>query len=228
IIDHHQVNMKNVKGDYIDIRPEMGATSTILTQYLTLMNVEIDEKLATALLYGIKTDTTDFTRGSTLKDLEAVKILYPKANHDVLSKIEMPLISAETFDVIAQAIKNRMVKGSYLLSNTGFIRERDTLPQAAEYLLNLEGISTVLVYGIINEKIHVSGRNRDSRINLGDVMQEAFGDIGQAGGHAHAAAAKISLGLFGRVKDKNSLTTLAEEAVVDRFFAIVGIVKKES
>jgi nanoRNase/pAp phosphatase (c-di-AMP/oligoRNAs hydrolase) len=226
IIDHHQVNMKNVKGDYIDIRPGMGANSTILTQYLTLMNVEIDEELATALLYGIKTDTNDFTRGTTPEDLEAVTILYPKANYEVLSKIETPLISAETFDVLAQAIKNRRVKGSYLLSNVGFIRERDTLPQAADYLLNLEGISTVLVYGIANEVIHISGRNRDIRINLGNAMQKAFGDIGQAGGHAHAAAAKISLGLFGRVKNKNSLLRLAEEAVVDRFFGTIGVQEK--
>lgn len=226
IIDHHQVNMKNVKGDYIDIRPEMGANSTILTHYLTLMGVEIDEGLATALLYGIKTDTKDFTRGATPDDLEAITVLYPKANHEILTKIETPLISAETFDVLAQAIINRRVKGSYLLSNVGFIRERDTLPQAADYLLNLEGISTVLVYGIANDEIHISGRNRDIRINLGNAMHKAFGEIGQAGGHPHAAAAKISLGLFGSVKDKNSLLRLAEEAVADRFLQTIGAQEK--
>lgn len=226
IIDHHQVNTKKVKGEYIDIRPGVGATSTILTQYLTIIGVEIDSDLATALLYGIKTDTKDFTRGATPEDLEAVMLLYPKAKHDVLARIESPLISAETFDVLAQAIKNRRVKGSYLLSNVGFIRDRETLPQAAEYLLNLEGISTALVYGIANNVIHISGRNRDVRINLGEVMHKAFGDIGQAGGHAHAAAAKISLGLFGSVKDKNTLLRLSEEAIVDRFFRVIGVQEK--
>jgi nanoRNase/pAp phosphatase (c-di-AMP/oligoRNAs hydrolase) len=228
VIDHHPVNMKRVKGEYVDIRPEVGATSTILTQYLTLMGLEIDSDLATALLYGIKTDTRDFTHGATPEDLEAVMLLYPKAKHDVLARIESPLISSEAFDVLAQAIKNRRVKGSYLLSNVGFIRDRETLPQAAEYLLNLEGIATALVYGIANEVIHISGRNRDVRINLGEVMQRAFGDIGQAGGHAHAAAAKISLGLFGSVKDKKTLLRLAEEAVVDRFFKTLGIGKGKS
>jgi nanoRNase/pAp phosphatase (c-di-AMP/oligoRNAs hydrolase) len=227
IIDHHQVDMRKVKGDYIDIRPAVGATSTIMVDYLTHLNREIDEELATALLYGIKTDTRDFTRGATAADLKAVAILYPKVNHDLLAKIGAPLMSAESLEVLGEAIKNRKVEGSYLMSNVGFIRDRETLPQAADYLLNLEGISTVLVYGVGKDVIHVSGRNRDIRLNLGDAMNKAFGEIGEAGGHAQAAAAKIPLGLFGAVKDKEALLKLAEEAIVDRFFQAVGIGEKE-
>jgi nanoRNase/pAp phosphatase (c-di-AMP/oligoRNAs hydrolase) len=227
IIDHHQVDMKKVKGAYIDIRADMGATSTMMTEYLVQLGLEIDEELATVLLYGIKTDTQDFTRGATPPDLSAVALLYPKANHDLLRKIESPLMSAETLDVLGEAIHNRNIKGSYLLSNVGFIRDRDTLPQAADYLLNLEGISTVLVYGVGKAVVHISARNRDIRLNLGKAMEAAYGDIGQAGGHATAAAAKIPLGLFGSVKNKEALLKLAEEAVTDRFFEVVGVEEKE-
>jgi nanoRNase/pAp phosphatase (c-di-AMP/oligoRNAs hydrolase) len=226
IIDHHQVETKEVKGDYIDIRPEVGASSTIMTNYLIHLHQEITEELATVLLYGIKTDTQDFTRGATPADLNAVAMLYPKADHDLLARIETPLMSSETLDVLGEAIKNRKVYGSYLLSNVGFIRDRDTLPQAADYLLKLEGISTVLVYGIGKDVIHISARNSDIRLNLGEAMNKAFGDIGQAGGHATAAAAKISLGLFGSVKDKTSLLKLAREAVTDRFLKVVGAGEK--
>jgi nanoRNase/pAp phosphatase (c-di-AMP/oligoRNAs hydrolase) len=227
IIDHHQVDMRKVKGDYIDIRPDLGATSTMMTEYLVQMGVEIDQELATVLLYGIKTDTQDFTRGATPPDLSAVALLYPKADHDLLRKIESPLMSAETLDVLGEAIHNRNIKGSYLLSNVGFIRDRDTLPQAADYLLNLEGISTVLVYGLGKDVVHISARNRDIRLNLGKAMEAAFGDIGQAGGHATAAAAKIPLGLFGGARNKEALLKLAEEAVTDRFFGVVGVEEKE-
>ncbi|MFQ5887056.1 MAG: hypothetical protein ACE5II_07460, partial [Anaerolineae bacterium] len=75
--------------------------------------------------------------------------------------------------------------------------------------------------------IHVSGRNRDIRLNLGGAMTKAFGEIGEAGGHAQSAAAKIPLGLFGAVKDKDALLRLAEEAIVDRFFNVVGIGEKK-
>ncbi len=227
VIDHHQVNKGNIKSEYVDIRPEVGATSTILTQYLLHANVEINEELGTLLLYGIKTDTQGFTRGATAADLNAVALLYAKANHELLAKIEAPLMSSETLDVLGEAIKNREIKGSFLMSNVGLISDRDTLPQAADYLLNLEGISTVLVYGVGKDVVHISGRTRDIRINLGDAMNMAFGDVGQAGGHATAAAAKIPLGLFGSVKDKQMLLKLAKEAVADRFLKVVGGVGKK-
>ncbi len=227
VIDHHPVDMKRVKAKYIDIRPDVGATSTILTEYLVRFKIDITEELATVLLYGIKTDTQDFMRGATPEDLKAVVMLYPKANHEILAKIETPAMSAETLDVLAEAIRNRRIEGSVLLSNVGFIRNRDTLPQAADYLLNLEGISTVVVYGLAKDVIHVSGRNKDIRIHLGEVMERAFGEIGEAGGHARAAAAKIPLGLFGSVTDKDTLLKLANEAIIDRFLKALGMKKKE-
>jgi nanoRNase/pAp phosphatase (c-di-AMP/oligoRNAs hydrolase) len=226
IIDHHPFDPSNVSADYIDIRPEIGATSTILTEYLTELEFEISEELATLLLYGIKTDTADFTRGTTPKDLQAVALLYPKASHDLLTKIKTPLMSSETIDVLGEAIKNRRIIGSLLLANVGFIRDRDTLPQAADHLLRLEGVSTVLVYGLSEDVVHISARNKDTRINLGDAIGQAFGEIGEAGGHAVAAAAKINLGLFGSAKDKGSLLKLAEEAITDRFLKIIGIEDK--
>ncbi|MBU2559774.1 NAD-binding protein [archaeon] len=226
IIDHHPVDREKVKGKYIDVRPEVGATSTILTQYLMHMGFDLTEELSTLLLYGIKTDTQDFTRGATLADLNAVAVLYPRANHDLLAKIQTPLMSSETLDTLGAAIKNRQIIGSHMISNAGFIRDRDTLPQAADYILRLEGISTVLVYGIAKDVVHMSARNRDIRINLGEAMQKAFGDIGQAGGHSTAAAGKIPLGLFGGVKDKSSLLRLVEDAVKDRFLKAVGAEEK--
>jgi len=223
IIDHHPYDPAAVSADYIDIRPEVGATSTILTEYLTELDFEISEELATLLLYGIKTDTADFTRGTTPRDLQAVALLYPKASQDLLTKIETPLMSSETLDVLSEAIKKRRIIGSLLLANVGLIRDRDTLPQAADYLLRLEGVSTVLVYGLSEDVVHISGRNKDTRINLGDAMGQAFGEIGEAGGHASAAAAKINLGLFGSAKDKGPLLRLAEEAITDRFLKVIGI-----
>ncbi|MFQ6137048.1 MAG: DHH family phosphoesterase [Candidatus Hydrothermarchaeales archaeon] len=228
VIDHHQINIGEVKAEYIDIRTDTGATSTILAEYAKHLEKELDRELATALLYGIKTDTQDFTRGTTPLDLRAVATLYPAADHDLIAKIEAPPMLLETMDVLGEAIRNRKVKGSYLLSNVGFIRDRDVLPQAADYLLNLEGISTVVVYGIGEGAIHLSARNKDIRINLGKLMEKAFGDIGQAGGHGTAAAAKIPLGLFGGVKDKDALLRLAEDAVTERFLKIVGVKGKKS
>lgn len=222
IFDHHPVSDVEVDADFVDIRPNVGATSTIMTKYLQELNVDIDSALSTALLYGIRTDTMDFKRNTESADLSAASFLYPLADHEVLEQLERPSMSIETLDVLGEAINNRQVIGSYLLSNVGTIRDRDTLPQAADYLLNLEGVFTTIVFGVSEERIFISGRSNDIRINLGEVLKRAFGE-GAAGGHNTAAAAQIPLGVFSDIKDRQTLLRLVDEAVVKKFLNAVGV-----
>ncbi|MDI6640306.1 MAG: DHH family phosphoesterase [Methanocellales archaeon] len=227
VIDHHPVEIEKVVAQYCDIRQNIGATATIMTRYLQELDIPISKELATALLYGIRTDTHEFKIETDPADLTAAAFLYPLADHDMLGKVEMPSMSTETLDILGEAIQSRRIKGSYLISNVGPIRDRDALPQAADYLLNLEGISTVIVFGLGDAHIYISGRNKDIRLNIGNAMNEAFGDIGSAGGHSTAAAAQIPLGVFSDVKDKQTIMRLAEEAVMKRFLAAVGEKEKE-
>ncbi len=224
VIDHHQANIEEIKAEYVDIRPNIGATATIMTKYLQDLEIPIKTELATALMYGIKVDTSDFRRNTDPADLTAAAYLYPLANHEILSKIETPSRSTEEIDVLGDAIKNREIKGSYLLSNVGYIRNRDALAQAADYLLTLEGITTTIVFGLGEEHIYISGRSRDVRVNIGKVMQDAFGES-QAGGHATFAGAQIPLGVLSGTKDKQTLMKLAEEVVVKRLLSVIGIQK---
>jgi nanoRNase/pAp phosphatase (c-di-AMP/oligoRNAs hydrolase) len=224
VIDHHQADADEVKAEYVDIRPNIGATATIMTRYLQELEIPVKTELATALLCGIKVDTDDFRRNTDPADLTAAAYLYPLANHDILSRIETPSRSSEEIDVLGEAIKNRQIKGSYLISNVGTIHNVDALAQAADYLLTLEGITTTLVFGLGEDRIYISGRSRDDRVNIGKVLQDAFGED-KAGGHATLAGAQIPLGVFSGTKDKQTLLKLAEEAVVKRFLSVVGMQK---
>lgn len=224
IIDHHAPpDMAAIQADFVDIRPDVGATSTIMARYVQEMGFELSGSMATALLYGIRTDTNEFKRNTTSFDLTAAAYLYSYADHELLSQIESPSMSAETLEVLGEAIRNKKIEGSYLISNVGFIYDRDTLSQAADHLLKLEGISTVLVFGLTDEKIYVSARSKDIRINIGEIIQKSFGDIGSAGGHQKTAAAQIPLGVFSGIKDKDTLLKLTEEAITRRFLTTVGI-----
>lgn len=227
VIDHHQANIEEVEAEYIDIRPNIGATATIMTKYLQELEIPFKTELATALLYGIKVDTDDFRRNTDPADLTAAAYLFPIANHDILNRIETPSKSTESIDILGEAIKNRQIKGSYLISNVGSIRDRDTLAQAADYLLTLEGITTTIVFGLGEDTIYISGRSRDDRINIGKILADAFGED-KAGGHASLAGAQIPLGVFSGTKDKQTLLKLAEEAVVKRFLTVIGINKEKS
>lgn len=221
IIDHHSYGDIEPYADFMDIRTNVGASATILTKYLQQMDIPVSKELATALLFGIRTDTNDFRRNTTSADFAAASFLHPLSDHDLLTQVETPSMSVETLDILSEAIRNRETYGTVLLSNVGTIRNRDTLPQAADYLLAMEGVSTVVVFGIMDDSIYVSARNDDIRVHLGDVMREAFGE--NAGGHPTAAGARIPLGVFSSAKDKQILQKLVEESVVKRFLSAIGV-----
>ncbi len=224
IIDHHRDVGHHEPGTvFSDIRPGLGATASILTQYLQELEIPVDRNVATGLLYGIRSDTRDFKRNVTPQDLSNAAFLLPLVDNDLLEKIMSPSLSQETLDVIGTAIRNRKIRSGYLFSNVGYVRNRDTLPQAADLLINLEGVNTALVYGITDEAIIMSVRNQDIRLHIGNVVSEAFGDIGDAGGHPNMAAATIPLSYFARVRDKDELLSLIIDPVLAKFTNIVGL-----
>jgi nanoRNase/pAp phosphatase (c-di-AMP/oligoRNAs hydrolase) len=226
VIDHYEPDADYDAG-FVDVRPNMSSTSTIMTKYIQEYDMNLDEAVATALLYGIRAETLDFKRETTPADLTAAAYLYPFANHDTLEQVESPSMSPETLDVLAEAITNREVQGSHLVSNAGFIREREALAQAAQHLLNLEGITTSAVYGIADETIYLAARSKDIRVNIGRVLDEAFGEVGQSAGHSTQASTEIPLGIFTGVdigdENRDLLLSLTEEAVKGKLFDAMGV-----
>lgn len=223
VVGHHETP-DEVPGEYVDVRSDIGAVSTILWSYLMELGLTPEPPLATALLHAIRVDTAAFTRKTTKEDLKAVAYLSPLTDIALLEAIENPPMSPETFDILARAISNRNVRGSYLVTCVGFLSDRDSLPQASDFLLRLEGIGTVITFGIVENEIQVSARSNDSRVNLGQVLQDAFGKD-KAGGHAQAAGGQIPLGILGQVDDRDELLTLVENVVTKQFFTAVGAVE---
>jgi nanoRNase/pAp phosphatase (c-di-AMP/oligoRNAs hydrolase) len=230
-IDHYEP-AEAVEAEFVDVRPNVSASSTILTKYIQEFDLSPTEEVATALLYGIRAETLDFKRDTTPADLTAAAYLYPFANHDTLEQVESPSMSPETLDVLAEAIQNRDVQGSHLVSNAGFIRDRDALAQAAQHLLNLEGITTTAVFGIADDTIYLAARSKDIRMNIGNVLQDAFTDIGEAAGHSTQGSVEIPLGIFTGIEtsdeNRDTLLGLTEEAVRRKLFEAMGVESGET
>ncbi|MCU4718339.1 DHH family phosphoesterase [Halapricum hydrolyticum] len=226
VIDHLEPEAE-IEADFSDIRPNVSATSTILTKYVQEFDLNLSQEVATALLYGIRAETLDFKRDTTPADLTAAAYLYPFADHDTLEQVESPSMSPETLDVLAEAIRNRDVRGSHLISNAGFIRDREALTQAAQQLLNLEGITTTAVFGIVDDTIYLAARSKDIRLNIGNVLGDAFSDIGDAAGHSTDASVEIPLGIFTGIEstedNRDLLLSLTEEAVKTKLFEAMGV-----
>ncbi|WP_418279881.1 DHH family phosphoesterase [Halorubrum sp. DTA98] len=225
-IDHYEADTP-IDARFVDVRTNVSSTSTILTKYLQEFDLSPSEAVATALLYGIRAETLDFKRDTTPADLTAAAYLHPFANHDTLEQVESPSMSPETLDVLAEAIQNRQVQGSHLFSTAGFIRDREALAQAAQHLLNLEGITTTAVLGVADDHIYLAARSKDIRINIGNVLQEAFAEMGEAAGHSTQGSVEIPLGIFTGIEtseeNRDTLLQLTEEAVRRKLFDAMGV-----
>ncbi|MCD6248684.1 MAG: NAD-binding protein [Hadesarchaea archaeon] len=221
VIDHHSV-ADEVEAKYKDII-DVGATATILTNYLRYAKVELDESLATALAFAILTDTADFTRGATHLDFSALEHLQPMIDTELLYKLQSPPISADTCDVLMRAIRSSKIRSGYLISNVGEIKDRDALPQAADFLLRREGVLTTLVYGYDDNSVYLSARTNDVRLHIGKLLKDMFGKIGSAGGHPTAAGGTIPLKAFGKLRGKRALRGAIDKAIGRKFWEKVGV-----
>lgn len=222
VIDHHPA--KNIEAGFVDHREEIGAAATILTEYIRTLDIELDTVLATALLFAIRRETLNFLRGATRKEYEAAGYLHDETDTDMLRQLSSPSISGATLDAIATAIGNRTTNASVLISHVGRTTERDAVPQAADYLATLEGVETVIVFGIVRDAIHLSGRSPDPRVHIGDLLRRTFEDVGSAGGHHDVAGGEIPLGIFGDyTTDDDQLLDIVERVITGRLLEAFDI-----
>ncbi len=210
IIDHHSGwEENNENGCFKDIRTERGAVASILTDYFRILDVEPTEKVATSMAHGILTDTLEFdpnAREFTARDIENLSFLYDFVDRSSLEDIKKSSISFETADVLARAIYNRKKQGTNVFSYLGKVNDTDAIPQATDYLKKLEGITTTITYGIEDDRIRLSARNSDIKINIGKELEKIF-ENGQnygdytcsAGGSSRKGGASIPLEAMGMI-----------------------------
>lgn len=223
VIDHHPPRAP-VEARFVDLRSNVGATSTLLVDYFRRLNVEPPSDVATGLLFGIRVDTNDFAREVSVDDYEAAAVLLPYVDEPTLQRVESPSLSTETVSIVAAAIRNREVKDGILFTYVGEIGDRDALAQAADQLLDMETVDTSIVYGEVEDTIYLSARARGREIDLGEVLRDAFGQIGSAGGHADMAGAQIPVGaLVEPDEDPDTRRENIQDVVSDRFLEAMGV-----
>ncbi|MEF8820858.1 MAG: bifunctional oligoribonuclease/PAP phosphatase NrnA [Halovenus sp.] len=218
VIDHHP--NEEIEARFVDHREHVGATATILTEYVRELELDADTALATALLFALHRETLDFLRGATAAEHEAAAYLHEYADHDLLRQLSTPSVTGATIDAISTAIDNRLIRDAVLISHVGRTSERDSLPQAADYLATLEGVETAIVFGLVKDAIHISARSTDARTHIGDALAEAFEDVGSAGGHQEMAGGEIQLGIFADyTTDDDQLFEIVESVITSRLIA---------
>jgi nanoRNase/pAp phosphatase (c-di-AMP/oligoRNAs hydrolase) len=178
-------------GKFVDIKEEYGANSTLLTEYLRAAKIKPSARLATALFYGIKTDTDNFARPTTPNDINAFRYLYQFANTNIIKKIESSEMTRKTLTSFKKALENLMFVKDKAFIHMGKVNDPDILVFMADFFLKMVEASWCIVSGIYGQKLIVIFRNAGFRLDAGKMAQKLFGQWGSAGGHKNTARAEI-------------------------------------
>lgn len=193
VLDHHTWRDESAQVSYCDVRPDQGATSTIVTEYLQARTVNLPAWLATALFYGIKTDTMGLGRGAGLGDVAAYYYLQPLVEIEGLAEIERAQVPASYFKSYVTAIQAARVYEQVALSYIGAMSYPDQAAEMADLLSRLEGVQWVMCTGTYNHYLMIAVRSRSRRTGAGKLVQAVVGTLGMAGGHGKMAGGQVPL-----------------------------------
>jgi nanoRNase/pAp phosphatase (c-di-AMP/oligoRNAs hydrolase) len=207
VIDHHPQNQV-VNAVFCDVRPEYGSTSTIMTQYLRAAKIKPSQTLATALLYGIKTDTRNFERHTLIEDIVAFRYLFEYTNHSILRKIEISDLSLSDTKFFHKALERKHVVKDRIFVHLDQVPSSDILVEVAEFMLKIHDISWSIVSGIYQDNLIIVIRNDGYRKDAGRLVRRAFALVGCAGGHQAMARAEIPLNRLSEVIGTLSSTSI--------------------
>lgn len=193
VIDHHPWREATAAAKYSDVRTTVGATSTILTEYLQAAGLEPPPQLATALFYGIKTDTLGLSRGVSPADATAYLYLQPRVDVEALVEIERAQVPIDYFKSFNTALRATRIYESVVISFIGTMAYPDMAAEMADMLLRLEGAEWVICLGEYEDALILAVRTRNNRGGAGQLAQTIVGNQGTAGGHSSMAGGHIPL-----------------------------------
>ncbi len=191
IIDHHPLTGEAPQAAFVDIKPDYGATATLLTEYLRSAHIRLSARLATALFYAIKSDTRGFERHAGEEDMRAFRYLFSHADKGMVRKIELSEMPAEFLRYFQTALGALRLSRSWAYAHVGPVTNPDALVVVADFLIRIQDVAWSAVSGLNGERLIVVVRNDGYRKNAGRVVAAAFGELGTAGGKREAARAEI-------------------------------------
>lgn len=221
VIGHTLGNTKGIRCKYRDVRTTE-TTSSIMIEYLKNLGVSIDKRLASLLFFAIRDKTKGLLTNFTLEDIEAFWFIHKYTDMELLLSLEHPSVRLETFDDLSRAINNKQIKGAYLFTSVGYVKDPGTLPKVCKYMLDIEGVSTALVFAVEASRIHVYAESKNMELNMKNILRKAFDGWGEVTGGPFAASTPIPLGVFDFIardeKSKDLLLKTITDSISSRYF----------
>ncbi|HBA83178.1 MAG TPA: hypothetical protein DCZ95_03695 [Verrucomicrobia bacterium] len=192
VFDHHpcarQSSWIQKMGIFSDIRVGVGASASMMYDYLTACGIIIPKWLATIMAYAIATETMDLSMHASDLDLKAYHDLLGRANMTILGKIRHAPLPRSYYGQLQEAMRNAYTYGRVAWSHLDDVRQPEIVSEIADLLLRAERITWSFCTAFQQDSLLVSIRSSHSKARCGSLVKRLIGAKGSAGGHNRMAA----------------------------------------
>ncbi len=217
IIDHHPRHSRTEAALAL-IDESVGATTTVMAEALLASGLRVPRRLATAMVYGIGSETQNLGRDAGARDMAAYQALWPRANMRALWQIAYPKRPPTFFMALVRGIRNAFVARNVIGVHLGALVTPDHVSQIADILLTHEKMSWSFVTGRYHGRLHVSLRASDPEAEAGRTLKRLL-PAGRGGGHPMIAGGSLEV----RTKASELAWRKAEESISKSFLESQGI-----
>ncbi len=193
VIDHHETPGDLAGIPFVDVRPNHGATCTLVTRYLTEQGVVPTEKIATALLYGIETEVTGYPREAGPDDDTALIQLYPLADKDLIAQIRNARLPHSHFECLLQALQSSFIYDRLVISWVNPLPQPEQAAEVVDFMIRFEKVDWAVCAGVFNDQLILSVRSAKENARAGELLRRVVGNLGKAGGHDRRAGGCIPM-----------------------------------
>lgn len=187
VFDHHPPRKTLESVPFVDVRPDYGATASIIAEYLEEADLHVTKADATALIYAIRSETQDFGREFAPPDKKLYDRYYTHVNKRALGKIQNARLPLSYFRTLSEAVQNLLSVENLVVSHVGEVEQPDIVPELADLLIRMEGKTWALVTGRFGDRVYLSIRTTNPRAQAGQLMRRLVGRHGKGGGHGMIA-----------------------------------------
>ncbi len=217
VIDHHPLRKSSRNVFFCDIRPDHGATATILWGYLKQAGLPVQPRYATGLFYAIRSETQNLGRESGGPDFKAFKALFERVDNQIISRIENAPISRRYLGLLDGAFQRTKLYGNVSVTMLEKMPYPDVPAELADLLLRVDEVEWALVGGVHRRQLYLSIRTSTERAHAARLLGQIVGELGRTGGHSTMAGGRIDL------RGKKKTAEAIQRLLVSRAREILGV-----
>lgn len=195
VFDHHQISTE--LPEMSEVRSNYGSCSTLIYKLLEEEGIDIndDADVATALYYGLFTDTGSLAEISHPADRD-LRDRAKYSKQDILV-FRNSNLSREELEIAGNALKNAYYEEKYPYA---IIEAEPCDPNIlgviSDMLLEVEGLESCLVYSYLSFGVKISVRSCSKNVKASELAAYLAKGFGGGGGHLTKAGGFLQKDLF--------------------------------